>query len=453
MGPDSFGPVALEKIRFVRIRWCDNANIIRAKAVHRGGFTADCMQHGVGISEAQQAIPVMLDAPAEGSGLGPVGEVRLVPDASTAVMLPYAPGHAAAMGDMLKDGKPWPFCPRSFLKRMISAASEMDLQIQAAFENEFYLLKPAADSAAVAADAIPAPVPADRTHFAATLSMDMHRAVIDAVADALLTQGIMVAQYYPESGPGQQEISIRHTDALSAADRQIAFRETVKAVALHHGLRATFIPKPFENEAGSGCHLHLSLWRNGTDLIPDGSGGLSGTARSFAAGILSHLTALMALTTPSTNSYRRIRPHSWSGAFRCWGFDNREAAIRVPTHPAAGGPTHLEFKIMDASSNPYLALGAVLAAGLDGLRRGLSPPDPVSVDPGDLSEAERTARRIDALPTRLGETIAELRKDGVLMDALGADLGRAFLSVRQAEWDAMKDWTLEKEVDLLLDRY
>jgi glutamine synthetase len=446
--------LASDKVRFIRIVWCDNANIIRAKAVHRMGFTPTCMQHGVGISEAQQAVPVMFDAPSAGSGLGPVGEVRLVPDLTTAVMLPYAPGHARVMGDMMRDGKPWPLCPRTFLKRMISAASQMDLQIQAAFENEFYLLKPPPDSPSVAAaDSILPPVPADQTLFAATLAMDMHRAVIDDIADALVAQGMMVEQYYPESGPGQQEISIRHTDPLSAADQQIAFRETVKAVAMHHGLRATFLPKPFENQAGSGCHLHLSLWRNGSNLIPDGSGGLSGTARSFTAGILSHLLALMALTTPSINSYRRIRPHCWSGAFRCWGFNNREAAIRVPTHPSPPSPMHLELKTVDASSNPYLALGAVLAAGLDGICRGLQPADPVSVDPGTLPEAERTALGIDALPTRLGESMEELRKDGVLMEALGPDLGKAFLAVRQAEWDAMKDWTLEREVGLLVDRY
>jgi glutamine synthetase len=445
--------LASEKVRFIRILWCDNANIIRAKAVHRTGFNTSCTQYGVGISEAQQAVPVMFDAPSAKSGLGPVGEVRLVPDLSTVVMLPYAPGHARAMGDMIKDGQPWPFCPRAFLKRMIATASQMDLHIQAAFENEFYLLKPAPDCAAVAAPAIDPPLPADQTLFAATASMDLHRALIDDIADALVAQGMPVEQYYPESGPGQQEISIRHADALCAADRQIAFRETVKAVAWQHGLRATFMPKPFENQAGSGCHLHLSLWRNNANLIPDGAGGLSGTALGFIAGILNHLPALMAVTTPSTNSYRRIRPHGWAGAFRCWGFDNREAAIRVPTNPSPASPTHLELKTVDASSNPYLALGAVLAAGLDGIRRGLRPPDPMAADPGTLQESERKASGIDALPSRLGQSMAELRKDAILMEALGADLGRAFMAVRQTEWEHMKDWTLEKEVGLLLDRY
>lgn len=442
-----------EQVRFVRIVWCDNANVIRAKAVHRSAFTETCREHGVGISVAQQAVPVMFDAPSEGSGLGPVGEVRLVPDFDTLVMLPYAPGHARAMGDMVRDGKPWPSCPRAFLKRMVAAALQMDLKVQAAFENEFYLLKPGSDSHDVGASGPPPPVPSDQSLFAATSSMDLNRAVIDDIADALVAQGMMVEQYYPESGPGQQEISVRHTDPLTAADQQIAFRETVRAVAMQYDMGVTFMPKPFENQAGSGCHLHLSLWRKGVELIPDGSRGLSGTARSFMAGVLSHLPALMALTTPSTNSYRRIRPRCWSGAFRCWGFDNREAAIRVPTHPGPGSPTHVELKTVDASSNPYLALGAVLAAGLDGIRQGLQAPDPVSVDPGTLPESERAALGIDALPTNLGESLGALRDDSVLLDALGADLSRAFLAVRQAEWDAMKDWPLEREVALLLDRY
>jgi glutamine synthetase len=431
-------------VKFIRILWCDNGNVIRGKAVHRGRLSA-YLAHGVGISAAQQAVPATVDAPAAGSGLGPVGEIRLVPDLDTLAVLPYAPGHARVMGDMVKDEKPWALCPRTFLKRMIAAASVMDLELMAAFENEFYLLQPSAGE----------PIPADETLFAVTLSMDLQQAVIDDIAEALIAQGITVEQYYPESGHGQQEISMLYTRALAAADQQIAFRETVRAVARQHQLKASFVPKIFHNQAGSGCHLHLSLWRDGMNLTPDpeNSGQLSPLARRFMAGILDHLPALMALTTPSSNSYRRIRPHCWSGAFRCWGFDNREAAIRVPTHPEAPSPTHFELKTVDASSNPYLALGAVIAAGLNGVQRGLELPDEVRVDPGTIPEPERSAHGIEQLPTILGEAIQHLEKDEVLLDALGPDLARAFLAVRRAEWETMKDWSQEAEVNLLLERY
>ncbi|HEY9652890.1 MAG TPA: glutamine synthetase, partial [Coleofasciculaceae cyanobacterium] len=195
-------------VRFVRILWCNNANIIRGKAVHRKTLP-DYLQHGVGIWAAQQAIPVMYDTPVSESGLGSVGEVRLVPDWNTLMPLPYASGHARVMGDMVKDGQPWNLCPRHFLRRMVAEAEREGLEVIAAFENEFYLLQQTADSI----------VPADETAFASTLAMDLHQAVIDEIAEALVEQGMPVEQYYPESGPGQQEISILYTKALAAADQ------------------------------------------------------------------------------------------------------------------------------------------------------------------------------------------------------------------------------------------
>jgi glutamine synthetase len=431
-------------VRFVRILWCDNANVIRGKAVHRGTLS-DYLKQGVGISAAQQAVPVMYDAPAPGSGLGPVGEVRLVPDWNTFTPLPYARGHARVIGDMVKEGNPWNFCPRNFLKTMIADAKSEGLEVIAAFENEFYLLRQTPDGI----------VPADETVFASTLSMDLHQGVIDEIAEALVDQGMLVEQYYPESGPGQHEISILYTNALAAADQQIAFRETVRAIALQHNLTASFLPKIFADKAGSGCHLHLSLWHDGQNLIPnlETEGELSEIARRFIAGILHHLPALMALTTPSTNSYRRIRPYSWSGAFRCWGIDNREAAVRVPSNPEEISPTHFEVKTVDASANPYLALGAVIAAGLDGVRHCLELGEPVAVDPGTIAESDRSVLGIDLLPTNLGESIEQLRADQVLLNALGSELAQAYLAVRKAEWEAMKDFELEAEVKLLLERY
>lgn len=431
-----------DQIRFLRVVWCDNANVIRSKAIHRDALPQR-LEEGVGLSAAQQAIPVMADAVAPGSGLGPVGEVWLVPDLATLRHLPYAPGHAQAMGDMVRSGEPWPWCARQFLKRMICQAADQGLEIKAAFEPEFYLLQQ--DNGQIQ--------PADETVFAASLSMDLQHAVIDAIADALSAQGVVLEQYYPESGPGQQELSVRYADALGAADQHILYRQTVRAVARQHGLIASFVPKIFPDAAGSGCHLHLSLWQGGENITGDGNSGLSPEARAFTAGLLTHLPALMALTTPSTNSYRRLQPHFWSGAFRAWGYDNREAAIRVPSNPAPPSPTHIELKTVDGAANPYLALGGAIAAGLDGIQRDLALADPVDVDPGTLSDPDRAAHQIDRLPTELKVAIDHLRQNGTLIDALGQPLAQTYLAVRQAEWDAMKDLSLEAEVKLLLERY
>src|SRR4051812_5878954 len=431
--------------RFVRVAWTDNANVIRAKAVHAGAL-ADFATHGVGITAAQQALPVTADAVVAGSGLGPVGEIRLVPDWDTLTALPYAPGHARVMGDMVLDGKPWELCPRSCLKRVLADAARDGFEVMAAYENEFYLLRPRPDGVTETAD---------DTVFASTLAMDRLRPVIDDLVEALLAQRMPVELYYPESGPGQHEIAIRYAPALTAADRQVAFRETTHAIANRHGLRASFLPKVVEGKAGSGCHLHFSLWKDGKNVFPDpaGDGGLSATGRSFLAGILDHLPGLAALVAPTSNSYRRLQPRFWAGAYRCWGVDNREAAVRVPSSPADKGSAHFEVKTVDASSNPFLALGAAVAAGLDGVRRKLDPGPPVQTDPAGLSDAERAERRIDPLPASATEAITRLEADRFLLDTLGPGLATAYLAVRRTEAEALGGLALADEVRMLLERY
>jgi glutamine synthetase len=437
-----------QNIQFVRILWCDNANIIRAKAFH-SHFLKDHQTQGISISAAQQAIPVMADAVVPDAGLSPVGEAWLQPDWSTFSPLPYTPGHGRVMGDLVQNGQPWAYCPRHFLKRAIAQADALGFQIMAAFENEFYLLQPGALQSGAEL------TPADTTPFASTFGMDISHAVIGDITAALIDQGIPVERYYAESGHGQHELITRYTHALAAADRQIVFRETVRGVALRHNLRASFLPKLFADQAGSGCHLHLSLWQNGQNILPslETPGDLSAPARAFVAGLLHHLPALMAITTPSSNSYRRLQPHFWSGAFRCWGFDHREAAIRIPTNPTFPSPTHLELRTVDATANPYLALGAAIAAGLDGIQKNLELGEPIATDPGHLPDYERQARGIDRLPTHLGEAIDQLRQDSILLEALNPDLTKAYLAVRQAEWIALKDLSLEAEVALLKDKY
>ena len=432
-------------VRFVRVLWTDNANVIRAKAVH-ASVLPGVAATGVGITVAQQALPVMYDAVAPNSGLGPIGEARLVPDWSTLTPLPYAPGHARVMADITLDGAPWALCPRTFLRRIASDAARDGFEVMAAFENEFYLLRPRPDGGIE---------PADDTVFAATHAMDALRPVIDDLAEALIAQRVPVELYYPESGPGQHELSTRYAPAVEAADRQVVFRETTHGVAARHGLKASFLPKVFEGKAGSGCHLHLSLWKDGKNAFPDpaGAGGLSAVGRSFAAGVLDHLPALAALVAPTPNSYRRLRPQSWAGAYRCWGLDNREAAVRVPGSGPGKGSTHFELKTVDASSNPYLALGAVVAAGMDGVRRNLDPGPPLQVDPDTLSDEERARRKIEPLPASLDEALARLEADRVLLDALGPGLATAYLAVRRAESAALGGLSLDEEVRMLLERY
>ena len=426
-------------VRYLRVLWCDNANIVRARAVR----VRPDMSVSVAISQAQLALPVMQDSVVPGAGLGPVGEAELRPDWATLRRLPFAPGEAQVIGDLMVGGKPWAHCPRAFLRQQIERLSSQTLSVRAAFENEFYLLRRVEGELN----------PADNSVYAATSGMNLHRAFVHDLTAALEAQDLEPEVYYPESGPGQQELSVRHADALGSADQQLIFRETVRGVAQQHGYVATFLPKVFEQSAGSGCHINLSLWQGGSNITGDAvePSGLSSVGRAFIAGVLAHLPALCALSMPSPNSYRRIRPHAWAGAYRSWGYANREAAVRVSR--GESGASRFELKAADATANPYLALGALLAAGLDGLERRLPLPPEVSLDPGLLSDHERSEQGIEALPSSLGAAIAALEQDRVMLGALGAERAQTFLAVRRAEWNALQGLSLPEEVQLLAERY
>jgi glutamine synthetase len=227
-----------------------------------------------------------------------------------------------------------------------------------------------------------------------------------------------------------------HAPALQAADEQLLVRETIRAVATSQELVASLAPKPWPEQAGNGTHVHFSLWQGERNRFYDE--GLSDLALAFIAGVLDHLPGLCGLSAPSFNSYRRIAPGTWAGAFACWGFDNREAPVRVAS-PFAGAEeasTNAELKTCDASCNPYLALGGLIAAGLDGVERGLELPEPVDVDPARLSDEERARRGIAPLPTTQAEALDALARDTVLTEALGPVLTESYLAVRRSEWAA-----------------
>jgi glutamine synthetase len=453
MGPQPVLQLAQEAhLRLVRFMYCDNGGIIRGKATHVNGL-ARRMSEGIGQTLAMQAF-AGVDALAPVEGMGPVGEFRLVPDPGTFVALPYAPESGMMLCDMLTlDRQPWAACPRTFLKRMLAAAREMGIAVQAAVEHEFYLARETPDGYQ----------PYDRSLCYSSIGFDSADEIICDVIRALDLQGVEVEQYMPELGPGQQELSIRHADALRAADNALIVRETVRGVARRHDAIASFAAKPFLDQAGSGAHIHFSLWgaagspREGRNLLYDreGRGGLSALGFHFIGGVLTHLPALLALTCASPNSYRRLLPHFWSSAYTAFGFDNREGAIRIPSQywGREAESTNLELKPADHSGNPYLALGALLAAGLDGIRREIEPGDPVDVDPGNLSDDERERRGIARLPESLDAALDALQSDAVLTDALGSLLSSAYLAVKRLECDYFRDKPAEEEARLHFYKY
>ena len=419
-------------VRLVRFLYTDNGGVTRGKSTHIDGLRGR-IDDGIGLTVAMQAMN-MLDQLASVEGMGPVGEIRLVPDPETFKILPYAPHSAAMTVDMCQqDGSPWEACPRSFLKRQIAACADAGFAVRAAFECEFTLATRSADGTYA---------PLDESLCFSSVGMTTAAQVMDAIIAALEAQNIEVDQYYPELGHGQQELSIRHAPALAAADRQIFYRETVRNAAYLHNLFASLAPKPFPDQAGNGAHIHFSLWdKTGKRNVmhdPKDRYGVSELGYHFIAGILDHLPALLALTCPTYNSYRRLQPHFWSSAYTAWGPDNREGAIRVPSQFRSdrAGSTNAELKSSDASSNPYLALGGLLAAGLDGVKRQLTLGEPTFIDPGNYSDEERANRGIRRFPTTLKGALDNLEKDTVLIEALGPLLSRAYLAVKRLEWES-----------------
>jgi len=318
----------IANLRLVRFLYCDNGGIIRGKATHASKL-ATRIQEGIGQTLAMQAFTgVESLAPVE--GMGPVGEFRLIPDPQTFVILPYVPNSGSMMCDMIRlDGKPWEACPRTFLKRMIARLAEQGMRAEAAVEHEFFLARQEGDKF----------VPADTSLCYSSIGFDDEAEVIDAILAALEAEGLSIELFHPELGPAQQELSIRHADVLRAADNVCLVRETVRGVARNFNLFATFAPKPFLDQAGSGAHIHFSMWgtrnseRPGKNLFYDASerAGLSQLGKHFIGGVLRHIRALVAITCGSPNSYRRLLPHFWSSAYGAYGFDNREGAIRVPS--------------------------------------------------------------------------------------------------------------------------
>src|SRR5438132_11322223 len=293
------GDTSADLIRFLYV---DHGGVVRGKSTSRASLEQR-MATGIGLTVAMQAMN-MLDELQPVAGMGPVGEVRIVPDPDTYVDLPYAPGAAAMMSDLVRlDGEPWEACPRSFLKEAVTAAAAEGIALRAAFEPEFLLARRETDP-----DGQGRLTPIDESLcFSSTGFALAHDFAVD-FARALEAQGMVVELYHPELGHGQQELSIRHAPALAAADRQVSYRETARGVAWRHGLGASLAPKPLPDQAGNGAHCHFSAWTDASNDTPGATSladaknagssnafydpgdryGLSQLAYHFIGGILLH---------------------------------------------------------------------------------------------------------------------------------------------------------------------
>ena len=431
-------------VELIRLVFVNNSGVPRGRVVDAESLPG-VLEEGTNVTQAMQSFNA-LDRLAPEGRYGPAGEVRIVPDPATYTELPYADRAAIVLAD-LRDlrGEPWAAGPRAQLREYLDEVADDGYVPRLSFESEFYYTRETDEGETVPFD--------DTACFATGGMRSAHDIIVDTV-DALKAQGMGLSAYYPEYGPGQQELVVDHDAGVAASDSQILFTETVNAVAEAHGVDASFRPTPFDGLPGNGCHVHLSVWREGENVLydPDAEGRypLSDTGRHFVGGLLEHAPALVALTAPTVESYDRLAPGMWASAYTCWGHDNREAMVRIPSvdTDTPEATLRVEFKPADNTANPYLVQHGLLAAGFDGIERGLDPGEPLNQDPGGLDESALDARGIDRLPESLSEALDALEADEVLADALGEPLHGSFVEVKRSEW-AQSTEDGEPETDYL----
>jgi glutamine synthetase len=399
------------------------------------------------------------DMAAEGAGFagfatGHMGQgphdpdIMSIPDFSSLAVLPWRPNVAWVAGNAHVEGRAWPYCPRTILRRQLEKARRKGYVFNVGVEPEFMLLRRTEQGNYAPADSLDIlPKPC---YDLVTLhrSLDLMTTLIKYMQEL----GWDPYANDHEDANCQFEINWRYADALRTADRHTFFRWMVKSAAEQRGLMATFMPKPFSHLTGSGAHYHLSLWDrdNGKNLFLDGKdkNGLSQTAYWFMGGLLKHARALAAVTSPLVNSYKRLirgAPRSgatWAPVYVTYGGSNRTQMIRIP------GPGRLENRTVDGAANPYLACAAMLAAGLDGIEKRMDPGKRNDDNLYEVPEAELQRRGIGFLPSTLREALDCLEADKVVREALGAEYAGYYISVKREEWreyhQQVSQWELDK---------
>ncbi len=379
-------------------------------------------------------------------------DIAAMPDLASFTLVPWEQNLARFACDITVEGEEWPYCPRTILRRQLARAKALGYEFKIGIELEYFLINRNDDGTIQIADS------------ADTLDKPCYDiAGLTRRYDFLTT----VSKYCNEMGwgnyandhedaNGQFEQNFQYADALTSCDRAIFFRYMVHTLAEKHGMIATFMPKPFTKLTGSGCHFHMSLWRDGENVFLDEADprglGLSEAAYGFVGGLKTHARAYSGVTAPTVNSYKRLKMGSttsgatWSPVWISYGYNNRTQMLRIPA------PGRIEDRTIDGSANPYLAATAVLAAGLDGIEKKLDAGEPNSENLYTKSYEELTERGLRALPANLLEAIGELEQDPVLRAALGFGRGEDYVDyyarVKRDEWfryhEQVTDWEIKE---------
>jgi glutamine synthetase len=381
-----------------------------------------------------------------------------MPDVRSYTPLPWKPGVARFACDVTVEGEEWPYCPRTILRHQLDRAAALGYEFRIGAELEYFLVRRREDGSIEVADALDTLEQPCYDMRGLTRNLDF----VSTISRNVTALGWDNYATDHEDANGQFEQNFEFDDALVTCDRAVFFRFMVEALAQEQGLIATFMPKPFAHLTGNGCHFHMSLWKDGENLFeadpaddPRGLG-LSELAYQFVGGLKAHAKAYIAVTAPTVTSYKRLvvgAPTSgatWAPAYVSYGYNNRTQMLRIPA------PGRIEDRTVDGSCNPYLAATVVLAAGLDGIERGLDPGEPNALNLYETDEAQREKLGIDVLPANLLDATRELERCDVLRAALGRardeDYLDYYVSCKRREWhqahEQITQWELDRYLQL-----
>jgi glutamine synthetase len=433
-------------IRFIQLQFTDVLGIVKAVTIpihqlessvkHGTWFDGSSIEGFTRIAESDQYLMPDMDTFSEipwQPATGPRGTARIICDVFT------------------PRGEPFVGDPRFVLRRQVERAKKLGYIVNMGPELEFFLFNRDANGKV-------APLPHDLAGYF-DFSTDLAQEVRQDMVDALEAFGIRVEAAHHEVAAGQHEIDFEYSDALRTADNAVTFKFALKAIAQQHGLYATFMPKPIFGINGSGMHTHQSLFsiadQRNAFADPANKYGLSDLARSYMAGLLAHARSMIAVLAPTVNSYKRLVPGYEAPTYITWGRTNRSALIRVPMISPGKSieGTRAEVRCPDPSSNAYLAFAVMIAAGLDGVEKGLTLADPVEESLFEMDAARVSERGIKELPGTLGDALEELKSDPVICEALGEHVLEHYVEAKQAEWDEYRAQVTQWELDRYLEAF
>lgn len=376
-------------------------------------------------------------------------DMYLYPDLNTFEIFPWRPQQgkvARFICDVYRpDGTPFEGDPRYILKKVVKEAKDLGYTFNVGPECEFFLFN-SEDSGE------PTNQSTERGGYFDVGPLDAGENARREMVLTLEDMGFTVEASHHEVAPAQHEIDFEYGDALVTADKIMTFKLVVRTIAKRHGLHATFMPKPKSGINGSGMHINMSLSKDGMNIFDDPSGklGLSQDAYYFIAGLMKHMEGMTAITNPLVNSYKRLVPGYEAPVYIAWSATNRSPLIRIPA--ARGSSARVELRCPDPSANPYLALAVCLAAGLDGIRNKITPPDSVDLNIFTMTEEEKAAKGIKNLPASLKEALGQFEKSEFVKSVLGDHTAGKYLEAKNAEWNQYSVQVSQWELDQYLHR-